>query len=122
MSEPDIYIRGQIALDSGDLLDVVNVKVDHTNGGKLVHTIRKTPSGVTLGTKEATVSYDTVVGQNGAERDYATMVKKGTVKRLRIKVPGETITITGIYTTRSFDLPLDDAIKLSLSFIGIMTD
>ncbi len=117
-----IYPRGQIALASGDLIDVVSVKVSHTNNAKQVHTIRQKGAGIALGTEETTVSYEAVVSEDGQERDYFKLVKKGTIVQLRIKIPGETITVQGAYTSRDFDLPLDDAIKLSLNFIGHTTD
>lgn len=117
-----IYPRGQIALGSGDLIDVTNVKVSHTNNGKQVHTIRRRSAGVTLGNEECTVSYDCAISEEGQERDYFTLVKKGIISQLRIKIPGETMTVEGIYTTRDFELPLDSEIKLSLNFIGHMAD
>lgn len=122
MANQKLYPKGQIALGSGDLIDVTNVKVDHKNNGKQVHTIRRSGVGVTMGNEETTVSYDCVVSEDGQERDYFRLVKKGTVQQLRIKIPGETITVDGIYTDRSFDLPIDDSIKLSLSFIGHTQD
>jgi hypothetical protein len=117
-----IYPRGQIALGNGDLIDVISVKVSQTNNAKQVHTIRQKGAGITLGTEETTVSYEAVVSEDGQERDYFALVKKGTIVQLRIKVPGETITVQGAYQSRDFDLPLDDAIKLSLNFIGHTTD
>lgn len=116
------YPRGQIALGTGDLLDVTNVKITHNNGAKQVHTIRKKGAGISLGVEETTVTYDTVISQDGQERDYFALVKKGTIKQLRLKVPGETITVTGAYQSRDFELPLDAPIKQSLAFIGHMTD
>jgi len=113
-----LYPRGQIALGNGDLQDVTNVRVTHTNNAKQVHTIRRKGAGVTLGTEETTVSYDAVISEDGSERDYFESVKKGKVRQLRIKVPGETITVEGVYKSRDFELPIDDAIKLSLEFIG----
>lgn len=112
------YPKGAIATDGGDLIQVTNIKYTHKNGAKQVHTIRKKGAGITLGNEESTISYDTVVDSAGQERDYYLAVKKGLIKQLRIKVPGETITVNGVYESRDFDLPLDDAIKLSLSFIG----
>lgn len=117
-----IYPRGRIALDEGDLVDVTNVKIDHTNNAKQVHTIRKKGAGVTMGTEETTITYDAVVSEDGPERDYFTFVKKGTIKQLRIKVPAETLTVNGVYKDRSYELPIDDSIKLSLTFIGHMED
>jgi hypothetical protein len=122
MADTLIYPRGQIAQGSGDLIDVTNIKLDQVNNGKQVHTIRRKAAGVTLGVEETTISFDSVVSEEGQERDYFTLVKKGIITQVRIKIPGETMTVNGIYTTRNFELPLDDAIKLSLTFIGAMSD
>lgn len=122
MADTKKYPRGQIALGSGDLHDAVNIKVTHTNNAKQVHTIRQKGAGITLGTEETTVSFETVVSEDGPERDYFEAVKKGRIKQLRVKLPGETITVNGVFKSRDFELPLDDAIKLNLEFIGHMAD
>ena len=46
----------------------------------------------------------------------------GKIVQLRVKLPLETITVVGSYKSRNFDLPMDDSIKLSLEFIGSMSD
>lgn len=116
------YPRGRIALGTGDLMDVTNIKVTTTNNNKFIHTIQQANAGIYKGNEETTVTYDAVVSDRGAERDYFHMVKQGTIKQLRIKVPGETMTVVGMYKTRSFEIPLDDAIKMSLEFIGKLQD
>ena len=122
-TEPQkIYPRGFIAMDSGDLIDVTNVKHDIVNNAKQVHTIRQTGAGVTLGVEETTISFDAVVSEDGPERDYLRFLKRGTLKQIRIKIPGETISINGIFTTRGMELPLDSEIKFSLTFIGKTED
>lgn len=117
-----IYPRGRIAMDNGDLIDVTNVKHDIKNNAKQVHTLRQKGSGVTLGLEETTVSFDAVVSEDGPERDYMKAIKKGTIKQLRIKIPGETITVIGVASSRSLELPIDDAIKYSIEFIGHTED
>lgn len=117
-----IYPRGRIALGNGDLIDVTNIKYTHTNNAKQVHTIRQKGSGIVLGNEESTISYDCVVSEDGAERDYFQLVKTGRIVQLRVKVPGETITVQGTYKTRDFELPLDDSIKLSMEFVGHTVD
>lgn len=113
-----LYSRGQIALASGDLFDVYNITVSTTNNAKQVHTIRKKGAGIVLGTEETTVSYQSYISEDGQERDYFALVKTGAIVNLRIKIDGETMTIQGAYKTRDFTLPLDDAIELSMEFIG----
>lgn len=116
------FPRGRIALGNGDLIDVTNVKLMHTNNSKQVHTMNKSGTGVVKGNEETTISYDCVVSETGQERDYFTLVKSGKIVQVRLKLPLETITVEGAYKTRSFDLPTDDSIKLSLEFIGSMAD
>lgn len=113
-----VYPRGQIAYGSGNLVDVTNVKVTHTNNAKQVHTIAQKGAGITLGVEETTVSFDSVISEDGQERDYFSLVKTGRITQVRIKLPVETITVVGSYKTRDFELPLDDSIKLSLEFVG----
>jgi hypothetical protein len=120
--EQKIYPRGQIALDNGDLIDVTNVKMDHTNNAKQVHTIRQKGAGITLGVEETNITFDMVINEDGFERDYFTFVKKGRVKQLRLKVPGKTYTVNGTFKDQGLELPLDDSIKMSMAFCGHMED
>jgi len=112
------YPKGRLALGNGDLLDVVSVKTNIKNGGKLKHTIRQSPSGYVLGVRECDLNFEAIVSEKGYERDYIGMVLSGLVKQLRIKVPGSTLIFTGIATSKSIELPLDDAVKYTVDWIG----
>ncbi len=116
--EMKLYPHGSIAMGNGDLIQVINVKLDFKNGAKLKHTLRKTPSGVTIGTKECSVSFDFEVDEDGEERDYMEFCQAGTIKQLRLKIPGKTYTVNGVYDSVSIEAPLDDAVKGSCNFIG----
>lgn len=116
-----IYPKGRLALGNGDLLDVTNVRHRVSNNGKLVHTIARSPSGVFKGNIDTELSFDAVVSEDGFERDYLKAVMNGEIKQLRIKVPGETITVKGMPTERSVEFGMDDAIKYSVNFIGKTT-
>jgi len=117
-----VYPRGQIALASGDLIDVTNIKVSTTNNAKQVHTIRQKGAGITTGVEESTVSFDAAISEDGQERDYFALIKAATIVNLRVKIPGETLSFEGAFTTRDFDLPLDSEIALSMSFVGHLVD
>ncbi len=117
-----LYPRGRIALGNGDLIDVTNVKVDITNNAKQVHTLRQKGAGITLGVEETTVSFDLSISDEGEERDWVKFLKKGQIKTLRIKIPGRTISVNGVVQSIGDELPLDDAIKQSISFVGHMED
>lgn len=121
-AEQKLYPRGRVAMDSGDLADVTNIKIDLTNNAKQIHTIRQKGAGITLGTEECTVSFDLVISEDGQERDWIGNCKKGTIKQIRLKVPGQTFTVDGVVKQVGVEMPLDDAIKQSVSFIGKMQD
>lgn len=113
-----LYPRGRIAMTTGDLVDVTNVKFEFTNNAKQVHTIAQKGAGIVQGNQESTVSFDLVVSEQGLERDYYGYLENGLIKQIRLKVPGMTFTINGMVKSLSAELPLDDAIKVSVTFIG----
>lgn len=112
------FPRGFIAMGNGDLIQVTNIKVDHVNNAKQVHTIRKKGAGIVMGVEETTISFDAVVDEDGPERDYLKLLKSGEIKQLRVKIPGETISVNGVVSALSKELPLDAEIKFSITFIG----
>lgn len=120
--EQKIYPRGAVALASGNLIQATNIKVSNTNNAKQVHTIAQKGSGVTFGVEETTVTFELVISEDGEERDWLAMLKQGQIKQLRIKVPGRTMTINGAVKQDDYELPLDDAIKQTITFIGHMDD
>jgi hypothetical protein len=113
-----LFPKGFIAMDSGDLMDVTNVKTSDTNNAKQVHTLRQKGAGISLGVRETTVSFDAVVSETGPERDYIRMLNTGQIKQVRIKVPGETITVNGVVSSLDRELPLDAEIKYSITIVG----
>lgn len=118
----EFFPRGRLALGTGDLTKITNVKLDTNNNAKQIHTIRIKGAGITLGVEESALSFDLVVGEEGEERDWYELVKKGTIKQLRVKIPGRTITIEGAVKTVGLELPLDDAIKQTIAAVGHMSD
>ncbi len=112
------FPMGAVAMGNGDLIDVTNVKITTKRANKLVHTLRRSGAGKVHGTEETTVTFDAVVPEDGAERDYLADLKAGRIKKLRYKVPGETGTVTGSTDERSLELALDAAVKYSISFSG----
>jgi hypothetical protein len=117
-----LFPRGVVAMGNGDLTQVVNLKGKYSNNAKLKHTLRKSPAGYTLGVKECSGSFDLEIPETGEERDYWSLVKAGTVKQLRIKLPGTTKAINIVVSDLDFELPSDDAIKETVGFIGELVD
>ena len=117
-----LYPRGRIALGNGDLIDVTNVKIDTTNNAKQIHTLIQKGAGFTLGVEETTVTFDLSISEEGEERDWVKFLKQGSVQLLRLKIPGRTMSVNGVVQSIGDELPLDDAIKQSISFIGALQD
>lgn len=113
-----IYPKARISIGGGDLQDVTNLKPTSTNNAKQVHTILQQGAGITQGVKESTVTWDSVISQEGFERDYVNLLDTGVIFQLRVKIPGQTLTYEGTLKTISLEGPLDDSIKLSCEFIG----
>lgn len=114
-----VFSRGAVAMDNGDLLQAKNVKIDQKRPStKLIHTLRQTAAGIYIGHEETTASFEFVTPEGGNERDYYKMLRTGRIKKLRVKIPGETFAIVGVITGRGLELPEDDAIKGTVEFIG----
>ena len=114
------YPQASIAMGNGDLVDVTNFNVDFSNGAKQIHTLRQKAAGHSLGVEECTITFDSVISENGPERNYWKDCKRGIVRQVRAKAPGgrTNLTCNGVYSKVTFDGPLDDATKVSCTFIG----
>lgn len=111
------YPRGQIGHGPGALVEVENVKLTNTANGKLKHTLARSPSGYTTGTREAMLSFKMLIGENGPERDFWTALEAGSVESFRLLLPGNlTYRISGFNNKFDIDVPLDDAVSVDLEF------
>lgn len=112
------YPRGQIAIGNGDLQQASLARFTFTNNGRLKHTLRKTPAGFVLGTREASGSFELQVDEDGPELQVFEAIRAGEIKNFRFKLPQITKTIEGIFTSVDVEEPLDDAVKFTVNFIG----
>lgn len=120
-SELKVYPRGQISFGPGDLVQAINVTFTSTSNAKLVHTLKKTPSGVVLGNREFTGKFDTVIDEDGPEREYFDRVRAGQRVTARLKLPGNVTKVSEIVLTSiDGEMPLDDSVKLTVNFIGVL--
>lgn len=115
-----LYPQTYIAMGNGDLIDVTDLNVDFGNGAKNVHTLRRQCAGQTLGNREATVTFNSAISEDGPERNYWKDCQRGIVRQIRVKVPGgETVLVcTGRFSKVTLDGPLDAETKVSCTFIG----
>jgi hypothetical protein len=115
------YPGGQVQMGSGDLQHATAARFSFDNGAKLQHTLRKNAAGYTIGVHEATGDVETIVPQDGPEREFLQKAIKGEPVQLRYKAPGLTATFEGIIKTGSIDMATGEAVKLNISIIGKLT-
>jgi len=116
--ELPVFERGAIAMGNGDLIDVTNVTVTQKRTVTVVHTLRKQAAGLFLGNEETDGTFDSTIPPTGLERDYYAMLKKGQIKTIRLKIPGETFSIVCAVETRTITMPDDAPIKCVIAFKG----
>ena len=112
------YPKARMSIGGGDLRDVTDFKSMSTNNAKQVHTIIQQAAGVTQGTKESTVSWNSVISEEGFERDYVNLIDTGVIFQIRVKLPLLTLTYVGVLKSIDVEGPLDDSIKLACEFVG----
>jgi hypothetical protein len=112
------YPRGYIAMDNGDLLDVIDVKITQKRANKIKHTIRVEGSGKVKGPMETEMTFEAIVSEDGAERDYLKLLVTGKIKKVRYKMPGETGTVLGSVDSRGLEFNIEDAVKYSIALSG----
>lgn len=118
-AEQRFYPKGYLAMGNGDLVQVTNISHQLNNDAKQVSTIRLGQAGITLGPGSSQVSFDAVIDEGGAERNYWRDCMNGNIRQLRLKLPaGRTLTINGVFQSVNTDAPIDDAVKVSCTFIG----
>jgi hypothetical protein len=112
------YPKGQVALGAGDLVDCADVTFAFEDGEKVLATLRMNPAGSTHGMRSCTVSFKSLISNEGFERDYMTSYRKRKVQNLRLKVPGLVFTCTGRFTKPQIVANVDNAIEFSVSLVG----
>jgi hypothetical protein len=115
------YTKGQFSLSPGGRLrQCKNVRMSFTNGARLKHSMAASPSGYSTSYREVGGSFSTEIPKAGAERDYIDAVVTGKLKQGRLEIPGTTITVALVIGNVEIAAQDDDAVTMSISFIGKM--
>ena len=113
------YPQPWLAMDNGDLIDVTDFNVSTNYGTKQKHTIRQRGAGLSFGVEESTISFNSIISENGFERDYWKDAEQKKIKQIRVKWPGGAIhTYNGGYQSVAGNGPLDDATTVACVFVG----
>jgi len=116
------FPQAYLAMGNGDLIQVTNFTITLGSGAKQAHTLRRRGAGIIPGNQESQATFDSIISEDGIERNYWRDVIEGTIRQLRAKIPGgkTTLTLNGAFSQCDLDGPLDDATKVSCTFIGHM--
>lgn len=116
------YPRGQMKM-AGDLVQVTNASFKKTNNAKLMHTLRKSPSGVVLGHNEATFSFEAIVDEDGQERDWDNIQGKGLFKTFQFIRPAtDAAVVIGVVADLETSMASDGAVTLRGNGVGMFVD
>ena len=120
-SEIPFFPRGQLSLGAGDLVQVTNVSFTFNRNTKLKHSLKRSPSGKVQGNRELSGKFDVEIDEDGPERDYFSRVDSGEEVNMRLKLPGLTKNVVGVLSSLDGEMPLDDACKLTVNWVGKFT-
>lgn len=113
-----LFVKGQVSIGSGQLQFSTTAKFSATNGAKLKHSMRRSPSGVVMGHNEITGSIELDVSADGPERDWWLMLSKGQLKQALFEAPKDDVALNIVVTGIDRDHPSDDAIHQTVNFIA----
>jgi hypothetical protein len=113
-----LHPRGQIAIGAGELQRATLGRFNVTRNTKLKHTLRRSPSGAVQGTQECSGTIEVDVDEDGLELDWYEKLQNGERIVFRFKIPTLVKQIDGFLQSIDTELPLDDAVKLTVAFIG----
>lgn len=120
-NEQKQYPRGQVSFGAGDLQQCMNAKFTFGNGAKVVSTLRRNPSGIVLGNKSVSVTFETKIDEDGAERDWFRKVNEGSPEQARFKFPGgATKTINCVASQVDADFTAEDGVNCSITLVGAL--
>ncbi len=122
MSEQMLHFpKARAAFGAGDLQDVYDTNLAITDGRKLLSTLRRNPAGWTDGSRSTNCTLKSFISEEGFERSWLKKWKSGEIVQIRLKVPGQTITIEGVLTNPVLTSNVDNGIDFSISILGAVS-
>lgn len=119
-TELKLHPRGAIAVGAGELQSATLGRFTKTNNGKLKHTLRRSPSGAVKGNTECSGTIEVDISEDGLDLDWFEKLENFERVAFRFKLPTLLKQIDGFLTSIDAELPLDDACKLTVNFIGAL--
>ena len=113
-----MFVKGQISIGNGQLQFATTAKFSASNGAKLKHSMRRSPSGFVLGHNEVTGSLELDLTADGPERDWLKFLVKGEMKQALFEIPNMDTALNIVVSSTDIDMPSDDAIHQTVAFIG----
>jgi hypothetical protein len=109
---------GQVSYGAGKLSQATLARVDYSNGARLTHSLRFSPSGIVIGNREVGGAIDIQIDEDGLERDWINLAIAGTVKQCRFEIPQQEIAIIIVLTRIELEMRNGDAVTLRVAFVG----
>lgn len=118
VEELKAHPRGQVHLNGTQLMQATMGRFTAKNNAQLKHTLARSPNAIVTGNIEADGSIEIDVPEEGTEFDYIRLVTTGKKVSFQFEIPDQNVTVEGMFTSIEGELPLNDAVKFTLAWIG----
>lgn len=116
------YPRGQMKM-AGDLVQVTDATFRLTNNAKLMHTLRKSPSGISVGNKESSFDFTAIIDEDGPERDWEELAFKGEIKTFQfIKPAADASVVVGVISQIEISMPNGEPVSIRGTGVGAFVE
>ncbi len=112
------FPKGEIATGGGSLEQVTNLSVTTRNGLKTRHSLRRSPSGFSLGNQEVSVSFQAEIPESGSEEPWFNNLRTGERRTARIKIPGEIRELLFVVGEEEITLSMEDGVTARIQGQG----
>ncbi len=114
--------RGQVHFNGSQLMQATMGRFSITNNAKLKSTLARNPNAIVIGNVECEGSVEIDIPEEGAEWDYILLVKTGKKVAFNFEIPAENVTVEGVLQKYEGEIPLDDAVKATVGWIGTISN
>lgn len=118
VSELKKHPKGQITCQGSQMMQATMGRFSIDNGATMKHTMARKQNGVVLGVPDCNGSVEIDVAADGLEQPWYTLVQSGTEVAFQYEIPTLNVEITGVLKSIDTELPMDQAVKLTVSWVG----
>ena len=114
--------RGQVSFNGSRMKQATMGRFNIKTGAKIKHTLAVQANGYVIGNIECSGTIELDISEMGPEFQYIQLAKVGKVCSFIFEIPTLQIEFAGVIEGIDGDLGIDDAVKISLAWVGRVQD